>query len=315
MFTLVGPAGVGKNRLIQHIQEHTSLRQLPTATTRSIRSGEQDGREHWFVSEAEFRRMLAAGELLEHEVIHGNLYGMPRAAVEEALDSGKAIIADIGMHGDARACAAYPDNVVSIFIEPPSIGVLIQRMRDRRERESQISKRLLRVPDELAYAPKCRYAILNDRLDDATAKLYDIVTCELRGERSDCCDELLEYHFDYVARVIPVYRDEALHCDARPDDPQVVFRSGELPHQAALRALQRELHITLEDDTLIGGDKPDGAYLPPVSLIYTQDVGGEQITYVYLCRLDSRIDAPDGWSWGELPESFAALLLERRSEA
>jgi guanylate kinase len=315
LFTLVGPAGVGKNRLIQSVQERTPVRQLPTATTRPIRPGEQEGREHLFVSDAEFRRMLAAGELLEHEVTHGNLYGMPRAAVEAALDSGKAIIADIGIQGDERATAAYPGNVISIFIEPPSIGSLIERMRDRREREAEIGKRLLRVPRELAYAPRCSYAILNDRLDDAAAKLYEIVSSELSGERSTCCDEVLDYRFRYAARIIPIYRDQALYCENQPDAPEESFGDGELPHRAALLALRRALAIDAEADALIGGDKPNGEYLPPVRLVYAQDAAGEHITYVYLYRLDTHVDAPAGWRWVDLPEEYASVVLERRSEA
>jgi guanylate kinase len=310
----VGPAGVGKNRLLQHVVERTSVRQLPTATTRPIRPVEQEGREHLFVSEARFRQMLAAGELLEYEIIHGNLYGMPRAAVEAALDSGKSIIADIGMHGDAQARLDFPENVVSIFIQPPSIGILIQRMRDRLERETEIGKRLLRVPLELAYAPKCDYAIVNDRFEDAAAKLYDIVSAELRSERSMCCDDLLDYRFTYAARVIPVYRDQALRCDSRPDAPEAVFGDSELPHQAALLALQREFGIMGDENALISGDKPDGEYLPPVSLWYTQDAAGERIAYVYLYGLDTLIDAPAGWQWVDLAVEFGSSLLERRSE-
>jgi len=80
LFTLVGPAGVGKNRLMKGVLGRTSLKQLATATTRKSRVGEQEGREHQFVSTEAFEHMIEADELLEHERIHGYLYGMPRAA-------------------------------------------------------------------------------------------------------------------------------------------------------------------------------------------------------------------------------------------
>lgn len=140
LFTLVGPAGAGKSRLLKYVLERTPLRQLPTATTRSIRPGEQEGREHLYISRDSFRDMIDNDQLLEYQVIHGNLYGMPRKPVEAALDSGQSIIADIEVLGAARARETYPDNVVSIFIQPPSIGALIERMRERRESEAEIGK-------------------------------------------------------------------------------------------------------------------------------------------------------------------------------
>jgi hypothetical protein len=188
-------------------------------------------------------------------------------------------------------------------------------MSERGEREAEIGKRLLRVPRELAYAPRCMYAIVNDRVEDAAAKLYEIVSAELRGERSTCCDDLLDYRYTYTARIVPVYGDQALRCASHPDEPQAQFSDGELPHQAALRALRRELKVAVEDDALIFGDKPDGDYLPPISLRYTQNGAGGHITYIYHYRLDIRMNAPEGWSWVELAEDFASTLLERRGEA
>src|SRR5579871_2392976 len=165
LFTLVGPAGAGKNRLMRYVLERTPVTQFPTATTRPIRSGEQNGREHLFVSLTEFQHMIETDELLEHQVIHGNLYGMPRSAVEKAINDGHSLIADIEYLGAARARAIYPDNAVSIFIQTPSIGTLIDRMYERHETTAEIGKRLLRVPKELDYARECNYRILNDTFE------------------------------------------------------------------------------------------------------------------------------------------------------
>lgn len=314
LFTLVAPAGAGKNTLMQSVLARTDLRQIPTATTRPIRHYEQHGREHLFVTEAEFRRMLDNGELLEHEVIHGNLYGMPRATVEAALDIGQAIIVDIGMMGDARAREAYPENIISVFIQPPSIGSLITRMHDRGEQDASISRRLLRVPDELAYARSCDYLILNDSLTDAANKLYEIVEARLRGDTDVRGDAPVEYRFSYIAQMTPIFDNLALRHDSHPSEPEAPFASGEMPHEVAMRALRRELSIDFNPDAVIGGDKPDGKFLPPVKLSHAQDASGERITYTYCYRLDRRVNAPDGWSWAELPEPLSAALLERRSE-
>lgn len=314
LFTLVAPAGAGKNTLMQSVLARTSLRQLPTATTRLIRPGEQDGREHIFVTETIFRQMLDSGALLEHEFIHGNLYGMPRAAVEAALDSGEAIIADIGMMGDTRAREAYPQNVISIFVQPPSIGSLIARMRDRGEQEADISRRLLRVPGELAYARSCDYLVLNDSLADATNKLYEIVVARLGGDTSVRGDAPVDYRFSYVAQMVPVFNNMTLRHAVQLSEPQAQIGDGELPHEAGLRALRSELKLDVREDAVIGGVKSDEEYLPPIRLTHTQDASGERIMYTYLYQLDTRIEAPAGWSWVDLPETINSALLERRSE-
>ncbi len=306
-FTLVGPAGVGKNRLMKAILAQTDLHQLPTATTRAIRAGEQPGREHHYVSLAEFQRMIDAGELLEHQVIHEQLYGMPRAAVESALNSGEAIIADIEVLGAARACEAYPENVVSIFIEPPSIGVLIERMRERRESSAEIGKRLLRVPMELAYAPYCEYVILNDVFESAAERLYQIVRAELNHARGTVpAGQPQSYDYTYVVRVVPVFGDEALQADAL----STPFNPEELPHEAALQLVSDVLGIDGSDRALIAGDQPDGGYLAPLQLDYSH-ADGEQITYTYGYKLDARLTPPTGGQWVLLSAALPSVMPER----
>ncbi len=305
-FTLVGPAGVGKNRLMKSILSQTNLRQLPTATTRAIRAGEQPGREHHYVSLEEFQRMIDGGELLEHQVIHEQLYGMPRAAVEAALDSGEAIIADIEVLGAARACAAYPENVVAIFIEPPSIGILIERMRERRESNAEIGKRLLRVPMELAYAPYCEYVILNDVFEIAAERLYQIVTAETNDARGSVpTGQPHSYSYAYFVRAVPIFGNEALQSDAL----SIQFNPEEFPHEAALRLVHDALGIDASDHALIAGAQPDGSYLAPLLLDYSHD-GNENITYTYGYKLDSRIDPPAGCRWVPLADALPNAMLE-----
>jgi len=315
LFTLVGPAGAGKNRLMKYVLERTSLKQLPTATTRPIRPGEQEGREHLYVSRETFQRMIETDQLLEYQVIHGNLYGMPRAAVEAALDSGQSIIADIEVLGAQRARETYPENVVSIFIQTPSIGTLIGRMRERHETEAEIGKRLLRVPMELIYGCNCEYAILNDTFESAAEKLYAMVTAELRGEHAfEHSDLLVPYRYHYEAQIIPTYRDEMLSRVASLQGVATPFdATKEMPHQAALRCLQSELGVTIRESALIAGDKPNGDYLPPVALNYSNDAEGERVDYIYVYCLDERIAAPRGWVWqplDTLPETVRSAVME-----
>ncbi len=310
-FTLVGPAGVGKNRLMKSILAQTDLRQLPTATTRAIRAGELRGREHHYVSLEEFQRMIDSDELLEHQVIHEQLYGMPRAAVEAALDSGEAIIADIEVLGAARACAAYPENVVSIFIEPPSIGILIERMRERRESSGEIGKRLLRVPMELAYAPYCEYVILNDVFESAAERLYQIIMAELHHARGSVpSGQPHSYDYAYFVRVIPTFGHEALQSAALT----VQFNPEEQPHEAAVRLVSDVLGIDGSDRALMAGDQPDGGYLAPLLLDYSSN-SREDITYTYGYKLDARRAAPAGSQWVSLADALPNAVLERDSGA
>ena len=314
LFTLVGPAGAGKNRLIRYVLERTPLKQIPTATTRPIRPGEQEGREHFYVSVEEFKRMIAAGDLLEHQVIHGNLYGMLRSTIEQSISSGQSIIADIEVLGAAEARKAYPENVVSVFIQPPSVGTLIERMRERGEKEAEIGKRLLRVPMELDYACDCPYVIMNDSFERAADLLLRIVLTETAGERATVhSDTLTIYTFDFTASVIPVYREEALRRAAAPQEARTAVSRGEMPHDAALRLLHSELGISAEASGLLTHEKADGEFIPPTALEYSRDAAGEHVRYTYLYCLNQRIAAPDGWVWAsvnELPEILRPAVFE-----
>jgi guanylate kinase len=179
LFVIVGPAGVGKNALMNTVlHRFTDLHQLPTATTRAIRPGEQQGREHMFVSVGEFQRMIAADELVEHQVVHENYYGVPRKTVEQAIAVEDDLIADIDVLGATALRSNYSDHTVLIFLQPPSIDELRHRMEKRGESPAEIEKRMRRVEMELAYAPECDYLITNDEMDKAGETLYGIVLAE-----------------------------------------------------------------------------------------------------------------------------------------
>lgn len=184
LFVLVGPGGVGKNTLMQQVlPEFSHLRQLPTATTRAARPGEQEGREHLFVSVDEFKRMIASKELIEHEEVHpGKFYGVPRRFVEKAFIAGEDLIADIEIAGAEKVYAAYPNNTVLIFVAPPSLNDLGERMAKRGETQTGIAERLARAEREMRFKERCEHVIVNDHLDKAAAKLAAIIRAE-RQER------------------------------------------------------------------------------------------------------------------------------------
>lgn len=182
LIVLVGPAGVGKNAIMHRtLDAFSRLHQMPTATTRAPREGEQEGREHWFVSIETFQHMVADDALIEHqEVYPGKFYGTPRHQIEAALLQDRQwLIADIDITGAANLRKAFPHSTVLIFIEPPDLATLDTRMHARgQETEEEIRIRLARAPHELAFAAQCDYRIVNRNLDLAAAQVIDIVRTE-----------------------------------------------------------------------------------------------------------------------------------------
>lgn len=309
LFILVAPAGAGKNALMNRVIARVpGLRQLPTATTRGIREGEMEGREHLFVTESQFLDMLRQDQLLEHQVVHGRYYGVPRATVEKAMEAGEDLIADIEYLGASFIRNEYPNNVVLIFVQPPSVAALIERMRQRGDKESEIGRRLLRVPAELAFAPQCDYLIYNDDLDRAAETLYAIVVAtrskrDIMRLRQASTPPPTPFHMQAAA--IVVHGDEVVYRDQPQRFPTVAVATGETPDLAALRAVRAELKIETSAEYLVHDEARDGDLLPPVSVDFVRDANGEQVTMIYVCRLPNRVDLPDGWHW--IPQSQVSL--------
>lgn len=186
LFVLIGPGGAGKNA-IMHIalEQVDNLRQLATATTRPRRNGEVEGQHHLFVSLETFQDMLQNGQLLEHEeVTPGRFYGIPRASVEDNLNAGRNLIADIDVNGARVLRSTYPDDATLIFITVPGqtaddmLNVLRQRMTERNSEGPQvIQQRLDRARDvELPFLTQADYVIVNDDITQAVADLIEIIT-------------------------------------------------------------------------------------------------------------------------------------------
>ena len=182
LFILVGPSGVGKNTIMQDvIAKIPALRQLPTATTRAPRAGEQEGKQHYFVSLERFEQMKADGELLESQQVHpGKWYGVPRWQTKQALETGALLIADIDIYGAQAVRAAFPANVVTIFIKPPTLDVLRERLRERGE--TDLEDRFRRAEMELSHAPECDFQVTNDVLEEAAHKVAEIILSKINPD-------------------------------------------------------------------------------------------------------------------------------------
>lgn len=189
LFILVGPGGVGKNTLMEAVLPRFDyLTQLATVTTRAVRPNEVQGKHHVFVTLDEFKRLIEANELVEYEQVHpGKYYGVPRSPLEQAILTGHDLIADIEVSGAAKVRAAYPHNTIVIFIKPPSLEVLAERMRARGEKEAGIVERMERAAREMTFANQCNHVIINDEgeFERAIEQLFNIITEERRRRESN----------------------------------------------------------------------------------------------------------------------------------
>ena len=303
LFLLVGPTAVGKNTLMKSVLADPvgRLRQLPTATTRPMRPDEQQGREHMFVNETEFRQLITRNALIEWQMVHDHLYGVPRATVEAAIVANQDLIADIDVLGATYLRSVYPDNVILIFIAPKSEADLLERMQKRAtETEAEIAIRMERVKMEMSYAPLCDYLIVNDDAEAASQMLRGIVLAEnsrraLLNLRVD--SNLPRHRFAFGASAMPCFGGEVLSADKPPLFPTTLLAHGELPHEAALRALAETLNIASRLENFAEGVGKNAAFVPPLSVTSQEYDHYQQITFVYEYKLPERVAAPEGWSW------------------
>ena len=187
LIILSSPSGAGKTTLSRRLMEwDRTVRFSVSATTRAPRPGEVDGREYHFRSRADFEAMVAAGEMLEHAEVFGNLYGSPRGPVEQAMAEGRDTLFDIDWQGGQQIKnSALGRDVVSIFILPPSMGELERRLRARaQDTEDVIRGRMAKSEAEISHWAEYDYVLVNSDLDDTDLRLRTILTAErLRRDR------------------------------------------------------------------------------------------------------------------------------------
>ncbi|MEH1893706.1 MAG: guanylate kinase [Nostoc sp.] len=174
LIVLTGPSGVGKGTLMRSLlQRHPELYFSVSATTRSPRPGEIDGKNYYFVSRSKFEQLVAEGEFLEWAEFAGNYYGTPREAVLNQIHSGKLVVLEIELEGARQIRASFP-SALSIFILPPSFDELEKRIRSRaQDSEEAIARRLLRAQEEIQAVDEFDIQIVNDDFETA---LNDIET-------------------------------------------------------------------------------------------------------------------------------------------
>ena len=180
MLVLSSPSGAGKTSIARALlSSEPDLRISISVTTRQPRPGEEHGKDYYFVAEPEYQRMVKGRELLEHARVFDNYYGTPRVKVEEQLAAGNDVLFDIDWQGTQQLKATARDDLVSIFILPPSIAELERRLRGRaQDSEDVMQKRMSRAADEMSHWAEYDYGVVNFELEKSIAQVKAILTAE-----------------------------------------------------------------------------------------------------------------------------------------
>lgn len=181
LIILSSPSGAGKSTLARRLMNwDDSLSFSVSATTRAPRTGEEHGREYFFLSEDDFKAQVADGQMLEHAHVFGNFYGSPAGPVKDTIEAGNDVLFDVDWQGEIQIRNSdLGKHALSIFILPPSITELHRRLVSRgQDSEEVISKRMQKSWDEISHWGAYDYVLVNDDLDATEAQLKTIISAE-----------------------------------------------------------------------------------------------------------------------------------------
>ena len=180
VFVITGPSGVGKGTLIRGLLERMPELELSvSATTRDPRSGEENGVDYHFLTPEAFEERVTAGDFVEHARYSGNRYGTLRSELERRLAGGAGVVLELEVQGARQIRSAMPD-AVAVFIAPPSREALRARLVGRgTDSSDQVDERLRTAERELEAQPEFAHVVVNDRLEQATDELVEIVSTAL----------------------------------------------------------------------------------------------------------------------------------------
>ncbi len=183
MYVMSSPSGAGKTTITRALlKNNDNLIMSISATTRKRRAGEVHAQDYYFLTIDEFRDMVDNNEMLEHAKVFDNYYGTPRAPIEKALSEGKDVIFDIDWQGTQQLSEIAREDLVTVFILPPTRSALEKRLRNRSkntmETETDIRARMSKAADEMSHYTEYDYVIINKDVDDAIKKAQIILDAE-----------------------------------------------------------------------------------------------------------------------------------------
>lgn len=194
MLVLSSPSGAGKTTLSRRLLESDRNISLSvSATTRAMRSGEVHGKDYHFLKMEEFEAWLADGKFLEHAMVFGNRYGTPSHLVTDVLGAGRDVLFDIDWQGTQQLKEKMRDDLVSIFILPPSHDELERRLKTRAQDSAEIvAGRMAKAADEISHWPEYDYVVVNSDVEKALADIQAVLNAErLRRSRQTGISEFV----------------------------------------------------------------------------------------------------------------------------
>ena len=180
MLVLSSPSGAGKSTISRALLErHPDLTMSVSATTRPMRPGEVEGKDYYFIDKAKFEDMVADGDFLEHAQVFDNYYGTPRPPVVKALEQGKDVLFDVDWQGTQQLRQNARDDLVSIFILPPSVEELERRLYARAQDPADVvKKRMAKATSEMSHWAEYDYIIINEAIEHSVREAKAILSAE-----------------------------------------------------------------------------------------------------------------------------------------
>lgn len=187
LIVISAPSGAGKTSLVNALLERDERLTVSVShTTRRKREEEVDGEDYFFVDQETFASIRDRGAFLEHAIVFGNAYGTAHETVVQTLGGGQDVVLEIDWQGAAQVRSKFPD-AVSVFVLPPSIEALLERLNGRgQDGPEEIDRRWRQAADDISHYDEFNYVVVNDDFDEALEKLASIIDAERRGEKAQC---------------------------------------------------------------------------------------------------------------------------------